>query len=149
MVAKLGAENCLMEWSLRPGKTYADPFNDVELDAGFTDPPHGPSVQETESLLREFHVPGGQLEPTPPRGGQGGMARRGALSARRFHRHEPAVAHGPGRAILQQARRGRAVDAEVVPSSHARLVAAFPLRATVKSVEPVLDSRATACIMFF
>ena len=38
MLTKVGVKNCLMEWTFRSDKTYADPFNDVELDVVFTDP---------------------------------------------------------------------------------------------------------------
>ena len=31
-------QNCVTQWSYPSGKSYADPFNDVELDVEFTDP---------------------------------------------------------------------------------------------------------------
>ena len=34
-------QNCMTEWAYASGKTYADPFNEVELDVVFTDPDGG------------------------------------------------------------------------------------------------------------
>ena len=33
-----GIERCITEWAFHSPRAYADPFNDVELDAIFTDP---------------------------------------------------------------------------------------------------------------
>ena len=38
MEVQYGAQNCVLEWTFRSAKAYADPFNDVELDAIITDP---------------------------------------------------------------------------------------------------------------
>ena len=35
---KFASQNCAVEWAMTSGKTYGDPFNDVELDVVFTDP---------------------------------------------------------------------------------------------------------------
>jgi uncharacterized protein DUF4038/uncharacterized protein DUF5060 len=35
---RCATQNCMTEWSYGSGKSYADPFNDVELDVLFTDP---------------------------------------------------------------------------------------------------------------
>ena len=37
-------QNCVTQWSYTSGKSYADPFNDCELDVQFTDP-DGQTVQ--------------------------------------------------------------------------------------------------------
>ena len=35
---KVAIQNCVTEWAFASGQTYADPFNEVELDVLFTDP---------------------------------------------------------------------------------------------------------------
>src|ERR1043166_6417661 len=35
---RFGTVRCVSEWSFQSGKTYRDPFNEVELDVAFTGP---------------------------------------------------------------------------------------------------------------
>src|SRR5262249_42780850 len=61
-------------------------------------------------LLRELPLPGAELEPAASGGGEGRVASRRAVPARRLPRHEPASLSPEGRRLLQRARDGRAMD---------------------------------------
>src|SRR5207249_11945007 len=61
------------------------------------------------ALLRELPLPGAELESSAPGGGEGRVASRRAVPARRLHRDEPAALSQEGRRLLQRARDGRTV----------------------------------------
>jgi hypothetical protein len=83
-------------------------------------PPH-----EVRPLLRQFLLSGAELEQVAPRRGQGGMAPRRAVPARRLHRQQSAALSRGHRRLLQPARHVRAahqgrqerdqMDAAVMP----------------------------------
>src|SRR5438132_7865869 len=60
-------------------------------------------------LLFQLRLPGRLMEQAPPSGGQGRMAPRRALSARRFHRHQSGAAGRARGCLLQPPRHLRAI----------------------------------------
>src|SRR5262249_38530551 len=62
------------------------------------------------ALLRELPLSSAELGPAAPSRREGGVAPRGAVPARRLHRHEPASRSAEGRRLLQRSRDGRTMD---------------------------------------
>ncbi len=68
------------------------------------------SSERGPTVLRQLQLSGAKLEGGAPRGGEGRVAPRRALSARRLHRYQPDETGGTGCCLLQQARHGGTVD---------------------------------------
>ena len=62
------------------------------------------------SVLCQFHLSGGKLDPSAPGHRQSRVASGRALSARRLHRHQHGASRQKCRRFLQQTRHLRAVD---------------------------------------
>ena len=72
--------------------------------------PGGSAAARGASLLRQLPLPGRLMEQAPPGRGQGRVASRRTVSARRVHRHQHDPAGRAGGGVLQPPRHGGAVD---------------------------------------
>src|SRR5260370_24643252 len=58
---RFGTARCVTEWSIRSGKSYRDPFNEIELDVAFTGPDgathKAPAFWSGGSLWRVRYAP--------------------------------------------------------------------------------------------
>ena len=84
-----------------------------EPGAGDRRPPvsvAGSAQPQAARPLQEFPLSGGQLDHGPTGRGESRAPRRRAVPARRLHRDESPAPQSRRRAVLQQARHGRAMD---------------------------------------
>ena len=67
---------------------------------GAVDPASGKTEPQARGLVQELPVPGGKLEDRPARGGEGGVPRRGVVSAGGIHRDQLGDRQPGGGAVL-------------------------------------------------
>ena len=130
-----------------------------QQEAGVGDRRHlvsatGKALPQAAGALQEFSLSGGELVPTSAHRGQGRAPSGRAIPARRICRDQHELAEPLGRAVLQQARHGGAVDQRrqtghaldpiVVSPLPSQRGTAATQRAGLQPGQPVATARATA-----
>ncbi len=72
----------------------------ISSQRGVADATHGKTEPQASGLVQGLSLPSGQLEDGAASSGEGGVPLRGAVSASRVYRHEPAPAQPGGSAVL-------------------------------------------------